>query len=111
MHLLIFGACGKFMMQTIISEVLADPELRTRYFDEMLAPSIKMMDAQLKMRETLGQTRSLDSQLASRFICSLVLGTFITRTIGDDLIDKEWDSFAELSAEIIFDGIASKKTK
>jgi AcrR family transcriptional regulator len=93
------------MRHAILSEILSDAELRERYYQQMVKPTLTMLEKQLKMRTALGQIRPIDEKIAARFIASLWTGLFILQTLGDPIVDEDWDALVEESASIIFDGV------
>ena len=96
------------MMQAIMSEILSNAELRHRYYQTMISPALKEFEKQLQFRKEKGQIREVDISLTARLISGILMGLYILQAIGDPLIDKKWDSMAELTSEILYNGIAQQ---
>ncbi|MFM8323094.1 MAG: TetR/AcrR family transcriptional regulator [Chloroflexota bacterium] len=97
------------MLQAIISEVLANAELRRRYNRQMLGPTLEALETNLRQRAGLGQIDACaDLPAAARVIVSLYIGSFILQVLGDPLVKNEWDRLMETFLMMVFDGIAPK---
>jgi AcrR family transcriptional regulator len=93
------------MQKAILSEILADVDLRKQYYSQLVVPALTMLEKHLQMRIMLGQISSLDTPLAARFIVSLWTGIFILQLLGDPELESDWDAFAQQSTAILFNGI------
>jgi AcrR family transcriptional regulator len=94
------------MQQAILSEILADANLRERYYQQLVQPSLAALEKDLQTHIQQDRLRPVDASLGARFLISLWTGFFILQVLGDPAIQAEWDALTELSASIIFDGLA-----
>ena len=94
------------MVQSIMSEILANAGLRERYHEQILDPWLEAIETALRQRIEVGQIRSLDVPAAARFIASIWLGLFIIEALGDPLIHIEWERLVETTTSMILDSVA-----
>jgi AcrR family transcriptional regulator len=95
------------MLQAILSEILANTELRERYNAQMIAPTVQAIEENLSARVSTGQLDSqVDVPATARLVISLYLGLFILQVLGDPLVKNEWDRLVETFIRMVFDGIS-----
>jgi AcrR family transcriptional regulator len=94
------------MLQAILSEILANSELRERYNDKMIAPTLLALEQSLQMRAQQGQIRpETDLPALTRLIVGMYLGLFLMQVLGDPVVTSEWDRLAQTFIGMLFDGI------
>jgi len=96
------------MHQSVLAEILTDAELRQRYYDQFLNPTLSDLEKQLKLRLVLEQIRPVDPGLTARVIASLLLGLFILQISGDQSVQTRWDELVDLTASILIKGLQSE---
>jgi TetR/AcrR family fatty acid metabolism transcriptional regulator len=94
------------MLQSVLSEILVDPDLRHKYYHELVLPGIDTLEQHLTHRQRSGQIKKLDERLLSRFLVSIFLGMFLLDVIHDPLIETHWEQYVRVVADTIFNGIA-----
>ncbi|HEY5670118.1 MAG TPA: TetR/AcrR family transcriptional regulator [Anaerolineales bacterium] len=93
------------MLQSVLSEILVNPELRQRYYRELILPSIELLEAHLQVRQDQGQIRPLNIPMSVRFLVALTNGLFFLDVLGDPLVQSQWDELSQLITSIFFDGV------
>jgi AcrR family transcriptional regulator len=93
------------MQQAVLSEILVDTDLRKRYYQQLVQPTLTLLEKHMQMRVMLGQIRPVDASLAARYITCLWMGLFILQILGDPLLESDWEAFVQESASILFEGI------
>lgn len=93
------------MLQAVLSEILVNPQLRQRYYQELVVPSIAIMQEHLQERMERGQIRPVDAGLAAHFLVGLTTGLYVLQVLGDPQISYYWDDLSETITGIIFDGL------
>jgi AcrR family transcriptional regulator len=93
------------MQQAVLSEILADENLRQRYYQQVMEPTLNALEKQLKLRIALGQIRPLEPTLTARVFAGLALGLFFLQVLGDPPIAADWDGIAKAADTIVFDGL------
>ena len=97
------------MLQSVLSEILVDPQLRQRYYEELLLPGIRQIENHLRRRIELGQIKELDSEAMARILTGLMLGLYVLQVLGDPLVAEEWERLSEGFTSALFDGVAPKE--
>jgi len=96
------------MLQAILSEVLANSELRQRYSEQLLEPTLNGLEKELTLRIKLGQLYDLDVPATARVLTSMWIGLFILQLLEDPQKQPDWDRLAQATIHTVFDGIAPK---
>ena len=99
------------MLQAVLSEILADAQLRERFYQQVVLPTLQMIEKQLQLRVQLGQIRPIDVPMTARFVAAVWNGLFLMRVLGDPLTRDQWDELSEVITTITFDGVALPKAK
>lgn len=94
------------MLQAILSEILANAELRQRYAEQFLAPTLNGLEKELSLRIKLGQLHDLDVPATARVLTSLWIGLFILELLEEPQQHPDWERIAHTTIGIVFDGIA-----
>lgn len=93
------------MLQSVLSEILVDPELRQQYYQELVIPNFEMLEAHMEARKQLGQIRDIDIPLAVRVIVSMMTGLFFLNVLGDPVVKDKADELSQVITSIFFDGV------
>jgi AcrR family transcriptional regulator len=96
------------MLQSVLSEILVDPELRKQYYQELVLPNFEMLEAHLEARRDLGQIRDIDIPLAVRLLVSMMTGLFFLNVLGDPVVKDRADELSQEITSIFFDGVNPK---
>ena len=94
------------MLQAVLSEILVNPELRRRYYEELIIPSQDILEQHLRERIEMGQIRLVDPSITARILLAVLSGLFILQVVGDPVIKSEWETIAQLLTDIFFEGVA-----
>ncbi len=96
------------MIQAILPEVLVNPELRERFYQQFVLQLITLLEQYVETRIKLGHIRPVDVPLTVRTIQSMFGGLLVLRVLGDETILSRWEDLPEVVAGLIFDGLRSK---
>ncbi len=96
------------MFQAILPEILANPELRERYYQEFVQPTAIMLEGYIQARVQQGDVRPIDVSLAVRAVQGMFVGLLMMRMLGDGPIRAGWDDLPEVIGTIIFDGLSPR---
>jgi AcrR family transcriptional regulator len=94
------------MLQSVLSEILVNPELRQRYYEKLIIPAISTLSQHVQTRIDQGQLRSLNDAYMVRTLMALMLGLFVLEVLGDPLIQSEWEELSQFVASLILEGAA-----
>jgi len=92
------------MLQSVLSEILVNPELRRRYYTDLVVPSMEMLTAHLDERIEQGQLRPINVAYASRVIIALLLGLYVLEVLGDPVIQPQWEELSQFVASVFIEG-------
>jgi len=93
------------MLQAILSEILVNPELRDRYYREIIVPEIESMRINLEERMSLGQIHLSDAALVARILMAIFSGLLLLQVSGDEVISTQWKDLTAQMTDIFFDGV------
>lgn len=96
---------GFDILQVLLSEMLVNPELRDRYYREVIAPTFVVGEGALRQRAAQGALRPLDPVLTSRVLAGMVLGLLLVRLLGDTPLQERWDEVPDVLATLILEGL------
>ncbi len=94
------------MLQSVLSEIMVNPELRQRYYDEQISPGIILISRHLQELLDKGQFRMINVPYTARMLVALMLGLYVLEVLGDPLIQSQWDELSQVIASIFVDGAA-----
>jgi TetR/AcrR family fatty acid metabolism transcriptional regulator len=98
------------MLQAIFSEILANSELRQRYAEQMLEPTLDGLEKDLALRINLGQIHDLDIPAVARVLSSIRIGLFLLQFLEDPQRQPDWERIAQATIHIVFEGISPSTT-
>jgi AcrR family transcriptional regulator len=86
------------ILQALLSEILANTELRQRYYQQLLEPSIQALEQDLTKHSQMGQIRPVDIPATARVLTSIFIGLFFLDVLGDPMAHAHRD---EIEAALI----------
>jgi AcrR family transcriptional regulator len=95
-------------VQAILPEMLVNPELRERFYQQFVLPTATLLEQYVQARIELGHIRPLNVPLAVRTVQGMFVGLLILRILGDETLLSEWDELPEVLATILFDGLSPR---
>jgi AcrR family transcriptional regulator len=96
------------MIQAILPEVLVNPELRERFYQQFVLQLTTLLEQYVETRIKLGHVRPVDVPLTVRTIQGMFVGLFVLRILGDETLLAKWEDLPEVVASLIFDGVRPK---
>ncbi|NIO72230.1 MAG: TetR family transcriptional regulator [Anaerolineae bacterium] len=99
---------GQEMLQAILPEMLVNPGLRGRFYQQYVLRIATLMEQYLQARIELGHIRPLNVPLAVRAVQGMFVGLLILRILGDEQLLSRWDELPEVLATLIFDGLSPR---
>jgi len=100
------------MLQAILSEVLINREFSERYYQEIMAPSLKLTEQYIQARVEQGQMRPVNAAWAARILFAINIGLMLGFVVGEPLLLAEMENperFAEILTDLVFDGLAPRE--
>jgi AcrR family transcriptional regulator len=105
-----FTRQNKSILQSILSEILTNREMRDRYNEQIIEPYLSMFGQYVSIQVEQGRVRQMDPELLTRFLFALNLGMLGMLILGDPLIESKWESDELLESLVgfVFDGLANE---
>lgn len=97
------------MMQAILPEVMVNPKLRERFYQQFVLRLATLLEQYVEARIELGHIRPVDTALAARAVQSMVIGLLIFRILGDEPLLSKWEDVPEVVATMVFDGLRPRE--
>jgi TetR/AcrR family fatty acid metabolism transcriptional regulator len=96
---------GFDVFHVLLSEILANRELRDLYYRQVVEPTFAIAETYLQRWVDRGAVRPLDTQLATRALAGMVLGVLMLRLMGDPQLEARWNDVSSFLAELIIYGL------
>ncbi len=97
------------VFQAILPELVANPQLREIYFNQVVAPTTQLGEQFLTAMIDAGKINTVDVSLTIRTIAGSFLGLLLMQVLGDDYIKDNWERLPDVLADLLFDGLNPKE--
>jgi TetR/AcrR family fatty acid metabolism transcriptional regulator len=94
------------LFRVVMSEIMVNEDLRRRYHELVLEPSLQMAEMGL---QAWGEQHRLPPEqiaLVVRALSGMVLGLLMQRIMGDAIIEQDWDSLPDQITNLLLNGLA-----
>jgi AcrR family transcriptional regulator len=95
------------VFRAVLSEMLVNPELRDRYLQHVVDPTMKIAEENFRLRMEQGEARETDAALAMRSVAGAVLGVLVLALLGDEEINSRWDEVPDVLAGLLIQGLGA----
>jgi AcrR family transcriptional regulator len=96
------------LLRAVLPEMLANPDLRARYYDEVIAPTMALGEGAFQGLATSGTVRDLDIPLSVRIVAGSVLGLMVLQLLGDETLVARWREIPDALADLLLPGLISE---
>jgi len=96
------------ILQALLSEILANTELRQRYYQQLLEPSILALEKDLTKHSQLGQIRPIDIPATARVLTSIFIGLFFLDVLGDPMAHSNRNEIEAAILALGYEGLAPR---
>ncbi len=96
---------GQEMLQAILPEVLANPELRESFYQQYVLRIATMLEQYVQARIESGHIRPVNVPLTVRAIQGVFVGMLVLCILGDEPLQSGWDDVPEVLTTLVFDGL------
>jgi len=98
------------LFRAVLPELLANPDLRARYYDEVIAPTMALGEAAFRALAANGTMRDLDLALSARIVAGSVLGLMVLQLLGDETLAARWRAIPDALADLLLSGLTPTPT-
>jgi TetR/AcrR family fatty acid metabolism transcriptional regulator len=104
------------VMQAVLPELISNPELRRRYHQQVIEPTMRIGEQFFQTQMEQGHLRKVNPALAARTFAGSILGLLVLQMLDDHTLAARLDALPEVLASLFFDGLlptddASSDTK
>lgn len=99
------------LFRAVLPELLANPDLRARYYDEMIAPTMALGEGAFRALVANGTVRDLDVTLSVRIVAGSVLGVMVLQLLGDETLAVRWQEIPDVLAGLLLAGLLAETPK
>jgi AcrR family transcriptional regulator len=96
------------LFRIVISEMMVDEELRARYYQQILEPTLAMAEADFVKQAAQHGKSPEDARLILRAISGMILGLMLEHTMGDPTLAEHWAKLPDLLADLILNGLTAQ---
>lgn len=93
------------LFRAVLPELLANSELRTRYYDEVIAPTMALGEGAFQGLAASGAVRDLDLPLTVRTVAGSLLGLMVLQLLGDETLAARWQEVPDVIANLLLPGL------
>jgi AcrR family transcriptional regulator len=93
------------LFRAVLPELLANPELRARYYDEVIAPTMALGEGAFRALVANGMMRNLDLTLSVRIVAGSLLGLMVLQLLGDETLAARWREIPDAIADLLLPGL------
>ncbi len=93
------------VFRVVLSEMLVNAELRERYLQHVVDPTMNIAEENFRSRMEQGEMRETDAPLAMRSVAGAVLGVLVLGLLGDEEIGSRSDEVPDVLAGLLIHGL------
>lgn len=96
------------LFRAVLPELLAHPDLRARYYNEVIAPTMMLSETVMGGLIASGTVRDLDLPLSMRIVAGSVLGVMVLQLLGDETLAARWQEIPDVLAGLLLPGLLAE---
>jgi AcrR family transcriptional regulator len=93
------------MLRAVLPELLVNADLRTLYYERVIAPTLALGERYVQALVEQGRVRPIDAALAVRAISGMALGLLVQQMLGDDYLATHGAGIAGPLTALLFEGL------
>jgi TetR/AcrR family transcriptional regulator, fatty acid metabolism regulator protein len=93
------------LLHAVLPELLANPALRARYYDEVIAPTMALGEGAIQALAAGGRILNLDAALTTRILAGSLLGLMVLQLLGDETLAARWREIPDALADLLLPGL------
>lgn len=103
--LTVFESSNVELFKVVVSEILVNQEMRDRYYQQVLAPTINVGEQFFRQWAEQHDLDPLHTKLLMRAISSMIIGLIVQRIMGDTTLEAEWEHLPAYLSDLLLHGI------
>ncbi len=88
------------MLQSVLSEIMVNPELRRRYYQELVLPNLQTLESHLHGRFPQGRMGEIEASLVVRLLSALMTGLYVLEVLGDPVVQERHNELTQLITHV-----------
>ena len=93
------------VFRVVLSEILVNAELRERYLEHVVAPTMSIAEENFRSRIRQGKARAVDAPLAMRAVTGAVIGLLVLGLLGDEEVGSRWEEASGVLTGLLLHGL------
>ena len=93
------------VFRVVLSEMLVNAALRERYLRDVVEPTMRIGEENLRTRIEQGTARATDAPLAMRIGAGAVLGLLVLGLLGDEEVASRWEEASGILSGLLIHGL------
>ena len=93
------------LFRAVLPELLANPDLRARYYDEVIAPTMVLGESAFRALAANQLARDQDLPLRARIVAGSLLGLMVLQLLGDETLAAHWREIPDAIADLLLPGL------
>lgn len=93
------------LLRALLPELLHHPELRHRYRDEIVEPTLALAEHAFAALAAAGALEPIDAPLVVRLVAGMVFGTVMLALLGDPVLAARGERLPGEIVALLFDGL------
>jgi AcrR family transcriptional regulator len=95
------------VFRVVLSEILVNVELRERYLEHVVGPTMRIAEENFRSRMEQEKMRNTDAPLAMRSVAGAVLGVLVLGLLSDEEINSRWEEVPDVLAGLLIYGLGT----
>lgn len=103
--LTVFQADNFELFRVIISEIMVNKEVRERYYQQILAPTIMLAEQAFQQWAAQNGLTPTDATLMMHILSSMVIGLIVQHIMGDPTLEAQWETLPDVLSDLVVHGL------
>jgi AcrR family transcriptional regulator len=95
------------VFRVVLSELLVNAELRERYLQDVVYPTMSIAEENFRSRMEQEEVRGTEAPLAMRSVAGAVLGVLVLGLLGDEEINSRFDEVPDVLGGLLIHGLGA----
>lgn len=103
--LTVFESSNFELFKVVVSEILVNQEMRDRYYEHVLAPTISLGEQFFRQWADQHDLAPIHNKLLMHAVSSIIIGLIVQRIVGDTTLADEWEQLPVYLSDLLLYGI------